>query len=104
VAKSVYNPFVGQRVYAPFAPQRAGIITHVGPVITITWPGKPVYVCHGDNYVNVRWLTGEEQVNMSSSHLNDFDGLITDHQKKLATHTVTLDKLKELQRGLDANI
>lgn len=101
MAKRANKAYVGMRVYAPFAPQRAGIVTHVGDEIIIKWAGKPNYHT-GNHYITVRWLTGESTENMSDSHVNDFDALIADHQKKLATHTVTLDRLKELQGAIDA--
>lgn len=101
MAKTIWKPFVGQRIYAPYAPQRAGIITHVGPTVTVERPDKTLYVCEGNFVVIVRWLTGEEQ-EQHSMHLNDFDALITETTKKLMTHTSTLDRLKTLQGAIDA--
>jgi hypothetical protein len=77
----------GTRVYQAYAPQRAGV------VLEDLGPAGP---CGYFRHLRIRWLGGET-THHSSGHLNDFDALIADHQKKLATHLKTLEKLKALE-------
>ena len=83
MAYRMNKPEVGMYVYEPYCPVRAGVITAV--------LGKTPY----DYKIRVLWLSGEI-TEVVSNCLKDFDTLIEDHRKKLATHLKTLDRLKGL--------
>ena len=88
------TPKVGQFVYKPYAPTKAGVITMVGNEHVITNKNTGVvYVCPGDFEVNVTWSDGTTTCERSS-YLNDFMALVEDHKKKLNTHLQTWAKLK----------
>jgi len=86
MAKKLQNPKVGDYVYKPFAPSMAGKI--IGCV-------KLAGAFPGDCSVTVKWLNGTVTTE-TSWHLQDFNGLIAEHQKRLATHTKTLERLEKL--------
>ena len=83
MAYRMNKPEVGMNVYEPYHPTRAGVVT------TVRY--KKLY----GYQVRVLWLSGET-TEVVSSYLSDFDELIADHRKKLATHLKTLDRLKGL--------
>lgn len=79
---------IGRYVYQPYRPQIPGkIIEDHGPQEApnseYTW-----------RIVTVEFLDGKKELK-PLMHLNDFQSLIDDHEKKLKTHK---DKLKELDK------
>jgi len=73
---------VGDFVYASFFPRR---------------PGKVLEV-RGDAWASeliVRWVDGKTS-RESALGIRDFNKLITDHEKKLATHRSNLERLAKL--------
>ena len=79
------NPKVGDYVYRHCKPQQPGVIRTVD--------GKDFH-----RYfimVHVQWLDGQITPETTSG-LKDFNALIADHEKKLATHKKTLAKLQEM--------
>lgn len=82
---------VGSYVYEPYRPQKIGKILELVQKEDLTLPqGKKKY----GNIVKVQWITGEiEEIN--DMNLSNFETLISDHRKKLATHEKTLAKYKE---------
>jgi len=80
---------IGKLVYEAFSPQKpAKIIAEVSrrAVLKI---GSP------ERHVQVKFLDGKVK-EVPLSFLNDFEALISDHRKKLETHTSKLELLKSL--------
>ena len=78
---------MGAFVYQPFLPNNPGV------VIKVEDSGRP-----DTKLLTVKWLNG--LVSQHADHrLNDFQGLIDDHRKKLNTHENKLQLLKESLKG-----
>lgn len=96
MARTIYGHVeVGRRVYQPFRPSHAGVITEV-----IHQEPRTVTSRKGSDYdytpppiVKVRWVDGLI-TEVPSLSLQDFDALIEDHEQKLATHLATKAKLE----------
>jgi hypothetical protein len=87
------TPVIGQFVYEPFSPQKVGIIRSI--------TSKKVNRI-SSFFVSVEWVTPKGvrtiEKNVDSNHLNDFDSLIADHQKKLNTHLASKKRLQDILR------
>jgi hypothetical protein len=89
----VNDPKVGDYVYKACRPLNPGIIRTVD--------GKDFgghFVC-----VHVQWLKakpGREIAAETTRGLKDFNALIADHRKKLATHETSLMRLKSMQNKI----
>ena len=81
MAYRLSKPEVGMTVYKPYSPAHAGVIIDVEEV--------------APHRFGVLWLNGEKTIE-APYDVCDFDALIEDHRKKLATHLKTLDRLKGL--------
>jgi ribosomal protein L7/L12 len=85
----VNDPKVGDYVYRACKPLRPGIIRTVD--------GKDFggyFTC-----IHVQWLDGQVSAETTAG-LKDFNALIADHRKKLATHETSLMRLKSLQNKI----
>lgn len=97
MAKTVLKPTIGMRVYQAYAPQKAGVITKVKERVTIPRLDGTIYICSDNWYVDVLWASSPSKESQHASmHLQDFDALITETQKKLKTHLTTKKKLDTL--------
>lgn len=76
---------IGRRVYKIYRPSIAGVVREV--------TSRGAF----ENQIKVAWIDGSTSVE-SEFDLKDFDALIADHEKKLATHRATLEKIKSLGR------
>lgn len=77
---NVYRePNVGDFCYKPFRPSVAGKVVEV----------------INEYHVIVQWIDGSKSEHLCTT-LNDFNALIEDHRKKLATHEAMLERLKAL--------
>jgi hypothetical protein len=74
---------VGKNVYPPCSPYKAGRIVEV------------LEDREMKHKVEVKYVNGTQEVTWTT-YLNDFDTLIADHRKRLATHEATLDTLAKL--------
>ena len=91
-----FNPAVGQLVYKSFSPAQAGKIVEV--------IGKEWYLDAHQNrqefpsfwLVKVRWIKDGIITEISTRGLEDFEGLIMNHQRKLNTHLKMKARLEEL--------
>jgi hypothetical protein len=93
MAIKVNKPEVGTLVYLPFSPVTIGVITELREVAN-PLPRNPD---HKDTEAWVTWLNGKLKGGVwhgFSWRLSDFDALIADHEKKLATHRA--NRLKAL--------
>ena len=92
MAHKAFHAEVGAYVYKHGRPSRAGVVTKMPVVVTRqTLIGEVAFKAAA-----VSWVDGTTSDEILS-HLNLFDALIADHEKKLATHSKTrlkLDKLK----------
>jgi hypothetical protein len=87
------NPEVGQLVYKTFSPVQAGKIVEV--------IGKEYYLDAHQNrqefpsfwMVKVMWVKDKSITEVSTRGLEDFEGLIWNHQRKLDTHLRMKEKL-----------
>lgn len=82
---------VGDFVYQPYSPQKAG------KVIKTEIKSKRFPNGNSEDYlyVTVKFLDGTVK-ELWELHLNDFNQLIADHEKKLQTHRSKLVKLQQL--------
>lgn len=87
---------VGKLVYRPYRPTVVGVIKETRTKLSAPFPNgtRLTIVEH-----LVRWLTGkkqDEEVWTNELDLSDFEELIADHRKKLATHEALLKKVKSV--------
>jgi hypothetical protein len=87
---TVNDPKVGDFVYKHYHPLKPGIIV---AVLGKDFGGY--FVC-----VRVQWLSELSSRIETTAALRDFNALIEDHRKKLATHETTLMRLKSLQNKI----
>lgn len=87
------DPKVGDLVYEPFSPKKAGKIIEV--VGRRKFPDRPDYVCPFFE-VKVRWAKDGSVTVCDSGQLNGFQDLIDDHERKLATHMAMKARLEAL--------
>ena len=88
MAHPLYNPKKGNLTYIAYQPQKAGVV-----IEHIKVEGKHF------GLVKIKMLNGEI-VTVSENGLQDFNALIEDHKKKLATHLATLGKLKIIKETI----
>lgn len=89
MAHPYYNPKVGDFVYPAYAPQKAGVIVEYTPNNNHSIMGN----------VKIKMANGNVLA-YPESGLQDFNALIEDHKKKLATHLVTLGKLQAIKETI----
>ena len=85
MAKICRDAKVGDFVYKPYSPNKAG---------------KVVKVQEGDHQcdplLTIKWLDGTTTEDLIEWRVSDFEALLEDHKKKVRTHQATLKKLEEL--------
>jgi hypothetical protein len=87
------QPEVGDFVYKAYTPQTAGKVIRI-------IEGQMRTALNGNTFkeppkAEIKWLNGTTTI-LSVLSLQDFRGLIADHEKKLETHRKTLSRLEEL--------
>lgn len=100
MARTCLKPKIGMRVYQAYKPQQAGVITRVKELVSFPRPDGSTYTCDSNWYVDVLWAgttsTPRKESQHASMHLQDFDCLIEETQRKLKTHLATKKKLDNL--------
>lgn len=91
---TAYHAIPGSRVYRHCRPMNPGIVQKMIGIKRQTNVGEVEF-----KGVIVKWLNGTETEEFLTG-LKMFDQLIAEHEKKLATHKATAEKLKKLQESL----
>ena len=86
--KKTWYAEVGSIVYQAYKPQNPGVVISVEKE-SKTWPNGYV-----DEYyvATIHWIKGQKS-KVRCINLQNFDGLIADHEKKLQTHKKAKEKL-----------
>lgn len=91
------NVRIGMLVYEPFCPAHVGIVVSMTKMNERTYGGSPHYS------LGVRWFKkGKlgEPVTCDSWHLNDYEALTEDHERKAAKFRGVCTAIKAAQKLL----
>ena len=85
---------MGDLVYPPYTPQKAGKVIDVGltiPHVNNRGIFPPGTTCDA---VKVRYLNGKEEI--LPAHLNNYRRLVEETEKKASNHRAILERLEKL--------